>query len=78
MKHFGTKVLTVFVLFLEQIINFSGRESTSKTKVDEKEIKKATTSLLRTILVLVQTLRPLPDDVMLTMKLLYYDDGKFT
>lgn len=26
-------------------------------------------------MVLTQTLKPLPDDVMMTMKLLYYDDG---
>ena len=32
-------------------------------------------SICRTIVVLTQTLKPLPDDVMMTMKLLYYDDG---
>jgi hypothetical protein len=32
--------------------------------------------LLRTIVVLTQTLKSLPDDVMMTMKLLYFDDGK--
>ena len=29
----------------------------------------------RTIVVLTQTLKPLPDDVTMTMKLLYFDDG---
>ena len=42
----------------------------------EAETKKATIKLLRTIVVLTQTLKPLPDDVMMTMKLLYYDNGK--
>ena len=41
----------------------------------EAETKKATIKLLRTIVVLTQTLKPLPDDVMMTMKLLYYDHG---
>ncbi|XP_033645488.1 HORMA domain-containing protein 1-like isoform X1 [Asterias rubens] len=40
----------------------------------EAETKKATTRLLRTIVVLTQSLKSLPDDVILTMKLLYYDD----
>ncbi|XP_078663704.1 uncharacterized protein LOC144906888 isoform X1 [Branchiostoma floridae x Branchiostoma belcheri] len=38
------------------------------------ETKKATMQLLRTIVVLTQSLKALPDDVMMTMKLLYYDD----
>ncbi|ESO83255.1 hypothetical protein LOTGIDRAFT_197435, partial [Lottia gigantea] len=38
------------------------------------ETKKATIRLLRTIVVLTQTLKSLPDDVMMSMKLLYFDD----
>lgn len=38
------------------------------------EIKKATIRLLRTIVVLTQTMNAIPEDTMLTMKLLYYDD----
>ncbi|XP_064602298.1 uncharacterized protein LOC135468143 [Liolophura sinensis] len=38
------------------------------------ETKKATIRLLRTIVVLTQTLKSLPDDVMMTMKLLYFDE----
>ncbi|XP_067655644.1 HORMA domain-containing protein 1-like [Haliotis asinina] len=38
------------------------------------ETRKATIRLLRTIVVLTQTLKSLPDDVMMTMKLLYYDE----
>ena len=44
----------------------------------EAETKKATIKLLRTIVVLTQTLKPLPDDVMMTMKLLYYDHGMYS
>lgn len=40
----------------------------------EAETRKATIRLLRTIILLTQTLDSLPDDVMMTMKLLYYDD----
>ncbi|KAK7099160.1 HORMA domain-containing protein 1-like isoform X2 [Littorina saxatilis] len=36
--------------------------------------KKETIQLLRTIIVLTQTLQPLPDNVMMTMKILYYDE----
>ena len=41
------------------------------------ETKKATIRLLRTIVVLTQTLQSLPDEVMMTMKLLYHEDGKY-
>ena len=40
------------------------------------ETKKATMRLLRTVVVLTQSLQSLPDNVMMTMKLLYYDDGR--
>ena len=40
------------------------------------ETKKATIRLLRTIIVLTQSLSSLPDNVMMTMKLLYYDDSR--
>ena len=33
--------------------------------------------LLRTIVVLTQTLQSLPDEVMMTMKLLYHEDGMY-
>ena len=41
------------------------------------QTKKATIRLLRTIVVLTQTLQSLPDEVMMTMKLLYHEDGKY-
>ncbi|XP_071955838.1 uncharacterized protein [Antedon mediterranea] len=40
----------------------------------ELETKKATIRLLRTIIVLTQSLSSLPEDVMMTMKLFYYDE----
>ncbi|XP_070570594.1 HORMA domain-containing protein 1-like [Ptychodera flava] len=40
----------------------------------ESQTKKATIILLRTIIVLTQSLKSLPDNVFMTMKLLYYDD----
>ena len=38
------------------------------------DVKRATIKLLRSILVLTQTLDPLPNDVYMTLKLFYYDD----
>lgn len=40
-----------------------------------EETKKATIKLLRTLIVLTNTLSPLPDNVMMTMKLLYFDEA---
>ncbi|XP_031561323.1 HORMA domain-containing protein 1-like [Actinia tenebrosa] len=40
----------------------------------EAETKKATIRLLRTIILLTQTLTSLPDEALMTMKLLYYDE----
>ena len=40
------------------------------------ETKKATIKLLRTIVILTQTLKPLPDEVLMSMKLLYYDESE--
>lgn len=45
----------------------------SAKSVHELSIKKATIKLLRTIIVLTQTLDNLPNEVYMTMKLLYYD-----
>ncbi|KAK7481867.1 hypothetical protein BaRGS_00026893 [Batillaria attramentaria] len=50
----------------------NGKKITS-THSTEKT-KKETIQLLRTIIVLTQSLQPLPDNVMMTMKLLYYDE----
>jgi len=40
----------------------------------KREIKKATQQMLRTLLTLTQTLKPLPDERIITMRLYYYDD----
>lgn len=40
----------------------------------KKEIKKATQQMMRTLLTLTQTLKPLPDNRIITMRLYYYDD----
>lgn len=39
------------------------------------DIKKASILLIRKIYILMQNLGPLPNDVCLTMKLFYYDEG---
>lgn len=40
------------------------------------DTKKASILLIRKIYVLMQSLSPLPNDVCLTMKLFYYDEGR--
>ena len=49
---------------LKQIGSLNGSE----------DVEKSTVQLLRTLLLMVQTLAPLPDERYLTMKLHYYDD----
>lgn len=51
----------------------NGKKITSAHSTEQT--KKETIQLLRTIIVLTQTLQPLPDNVMMTMKILYYDEG---
>lgn len=41
-----------------------------------EDTKKASILLIRKLFLLMQNLDALPDDVHLTMKLYYYDDGK--
>lgn len=65
------KVYNVIWLFL-----FRNNQKISSAN-NASEIKKATIRLLRTIVVLTQTMNAIPEDTMLTMKLLYYDDGDF-
>jgi len=51
------------------------KDQTSILQVStKKEIKKATQQMMRTLLTLTQTLKPLPDDRIITMRLYYYDD----
>lgn len=44
--------------------------------VTMEDTKKASVLLIRKLFLLMQNLDALPDDVYLTMKLYYYDDGK--
>nr|XP_002731279.1 PREDICTED: HORMA domain-containing protein 1-like [Saccoglossus kowalevskii] len=55
-------------------ISIYRNENKISSAYSDSETKKATVRLLRTIIVLTQTLASLPDDVFMTMKLLYYDD----
>lgn len=55
----------------------------SKNKMNDSTItcadtKKASILLIRKIYVLMQNLSPLPNDVCLTMKLFYYDEGSIS
>jgi len=51
------------------------QKSQSMMSLTSKEdIKKATIQLLRTLISITQTLKPLPDQRSLTMKLFYYED----
>lgn len=43
----------------------------------EKDIKQASRLLIRKLYLLMQNLGPLPNDITLTMKLLYYNDGRW-
>ncbi|XP_076315702.1 uncharacterized protein LOC143228316 [Tachypleus tridentatus] len=52
----------------------NGEEIATLSSNSSKLTRKATLSLLRTIVILTQGLDPLPDSAYLTMKILYYDD----
>lgn len=45
-------------------------------RVTMEDTKKASVLLIRKLFLLMQNLDTLPDDIYLTMKLYYYDDGK--
>ena len=61
---------------MHSLFHFRNKKKVTSAKSME-EIKKATVRLLRTIVVLTQTLSSLPDKVYMTMKLLYYDESKY-
>src|ERR1700744_858436 len=51
------------------------KDQTNILQVHSKmEIKKNTQQMMRTLLTLTQTLNPLPDNRVITMRLYYYDD----
>lgn len=51
------------------------KDKKSDSTITCADTKKASILLIRKIYVLMQNLSPLPNDVCLTMKLLYYDEG---
>ena len=53
----------------------SSRNQTTESSISSDDTKKASVLLIRKIYVLMQNLEPLPNDVCLTMKLFYYDEG---
>ena len=75
-KVISTLITLMIFVYIYILFNFSYRNNEKISGAhSESETRKATIQLLRTIIILTQTLESLPDDVMMTMKLLYYDDG---
>ncbi|NXQ59722.1 HORM1 protein, partial [Anthoscopus minutus] len=56
------------------LLDFSSKDKKSDSTITCADTKKASILLIRKIYVLMQNLGPLPSDVCLTMKLLYYDE----
>lgn len=55
-------------------VTCNGVEISNSNEYDMQMTRRATTALLRTLLIITQTLEPLPPSYYVTMKLLYYDD----
>ncbi|XP_057239906.1 HORMA domain-containing protein 2 isoform X2 [Malurus melanocephalus] len=55
-------------------MDISSNHTEFVTGLCSKDVKQASRRLLRTLYLLMQNLRPLPNDITLTMKLLYYND----
>ena len=62
-----------FDYYSEGINIYRNEQKIASAKTTD-DTKRATIRLLRTLVLLTQTLKSLPDDVMMTMKILYYDD----
>ncbi|XP_072774660.1 HORMA domain-containing protein 1 isoform X1 [Taeniopygia guttata] len=56
------------------LLDFGSKDKSSDSTISCADTKKASILLIRKIYVLMQNLSPLPNDVCLTMKLLYYDE----
>ncbi|XP_033367516.1 HORMA domain-containing protein 1 isoform X2 [Parus major] len=56
------------------LLDFGSKDKKSDSTITCADTKKASILLLRKIYILMQNLSPLPNDVCLTMKLLYYDE----
>ncbi|XP_063276560.1 HORMA domain-containing protein 1 isoform X3 [Prinia subflava] len=57
------------------LLDFGSKDKKPDCSISCADTKKASILLIRKIYVLMQNLSPLPNDVCLTMKLLYYDEG---
>uniref|UniRef100_A0A8D2NMA0 HORMA domain-containing protein 1 n=2 Tax=Zosterops TaxID=36298 RepID=A0A8D2NMA0_ZOSLA len=56
------------------LLDFGSKDKKSDSTISCADTKKASILLIRKIYILMQNLSPLPNDVCLTMKLLYYDE----
>ncbi|XP_059726820.1 HORMA domain-containing protein 1 isoform X3 [Haemorhous mexicanus] len=56
------------------LLDFGSKDKRSECPISCADTKKASILLIRKIYILMQNLSPLPNDVCLTMKLLYYDE----
>ncbi|NWT84535.1 HORM1 protein, partial [Lanius ludovicianus] len=56
------------------LLDFGSKDKKADSTISCADTKKASILLIRKIYVLMQNLSPLPNDVCLTMKLLYYDE----
>ncbi|NXH53517.1 HORM1 protein, partial [Rhabdornis inornatus] len=56
------------------LLDFGSKDKKSDSSIPCADTKKASILLIRKIFILMQNLSPLPNDVCLTMKLLYYDE----
>ncbi|OWK55031.1 HORMA domain-containing protein 1 [Lonchura striata] len=56
------------------LLDFGSKDRKSDSTISCADTKKASILLIRKIYILMQNLSPLPNDVCLTMKLLYYDE----
>ncbi|XP_066062765.1 HORMA domain-containing protein 1 isoform X3 [Chamaea fasciata] len=56
------------------LLDFGSKDKKSDSTITCADTKKASILLIRKIYILMQNLSPLPNDVCLTMKLLYYDE----
>ncbi|KAM7028986.1 HORMA domain-containing protein 1 isoform 1-T4 [Acridotheres tristis] len=56
------------------LLDFGSKDKKSESSIPCADTKRASVLLIRKIFILMQNLSPLPSDVCLTMKLLYYDE----
>ncbi|KAI1229946.1 hypothetical protein IHE44_0010656 [Lamprotornis superbus] len=56
------------------LLDFGSKDKKSDSSIPCADTKRASILLIRKIFILMQNLSPLPNDVCLTMKLLYYDE----